>query len=86
MMPPKTYRDPDSETLATFAFAASAALLAAGAVGTLDLSLLLYPIYFGLVNGAIALLIHHRRGVLQRASRPSSASSARSENAGVRPR
>ena len=34
---------------------------AAGAVGVLDISLLLYPIYFCLVNGAIALLIHQRR-------------------------
>ena len=34
-------------------------LLAAGAVGTPDLSLLLYPVYFALVNGAIAILIHH---------------------------
>ena len=65
-MIPKTYRDPDSETLATFAFASLGGLLAAGAVGTLDLSLLLYPLYFGLVNGAIAILIHHRRRVLHR--------------------
>jgi hypothetical protein len=65
-MVPKTYRDPDSETLATFAFASLGGLLAAGAVGTPDLSLLLYPIYFGLVNGAIAILIVRRRKVLRR--------------------
>ena len=64
LMIPKTARDPDSETLATFAFASVSGLLAAGAVGTLDLSLLLYPLYFGLVNGAIAIFIHHRRRVL----------------------
>ena len=29
-----------------------------------DLSLLLYPAYFCLVNGAIAVLIHHRRSLL----------------------
>ncbi len=29
-----------------------------------DVSLLLYPVYFGVVNGALALFIHHRRGVL----------------------
>ena len=46
LMIPKTYRDPDSETLATFALASLGGLLAAGAVGTLDLSLLLYPLYF----------------------------------------
>ena len=61
LMIPKTYRDPDSETLATFAFASLGGMLAAGAVGTPDLSLLLYPIYFCLVNGAIAMLIHQRR-------------------------
>ena len=64
MMVPKTYRDPESETLVTFAFASLGGALAAGAVGAIDLSLLLYPVYFCLVNGAIALLIHHRRAVL----------------------
>ncbi len=63
MMVPKTYRDPDSETLATFAFASLSGTLAAGAVGTLDVSLLLYPVYFGVVNGALAILIYHRRAV-----------------------
>ena len=61
MMVPKTYRDPGSATLATFAFASLGGALAAGAVGVLDISLLLYPLYFCLVNGAIALLIHQRR-------------------------
>ena len=61
LMVPKTYRDPGSETLATFAFASLGGLLAAGAVGAPDLSLLLYPVYFGVVNGAIAVLIHQRR-------------------------
>lgn len=64
LMVPKTYRDPDSETLSTFAFASLSGLCAAGAVGTPDLSLLLYPLYFGLVNGAIAILIHQRRRIL----------------------
>jgi hypothetical protein len=64
MMVPKTYRHPKSETLVTFAFASLGGALAAGAVGAIDLSLLLYPVYFCLVNGAIALLIHHRRAVL----------------------
>ena len=68
MMLPKTYRDPDSETFATYALASLAGLLATGAVGTRDLSLLLYPIYFGLVNGAVAILIHRRRVVLRRAA------------------
>jgi hypothetical protein len=64
MMVPKTYRDPESETLVTFAFASLGGALAAGAVGAVDLSLLLYPVYYCLVNGAIALLIFHRRAVL----------------------
>jgi hypothetical protein len=61
MMTPKTYRDPGSETLATFAFAGLGGALAAGAVGAVDLSLLLYPAYFCLVNFAIAVLIVYRR-------------------------
>jgi hypothetical protein len=64
MMVPKTYRDPDSETLATFVFASLGGALAAGAVGAVDLSLLLYPIYYCVVNGALSLLISHRRAVL----------------------
>jgi hypothetical protein len=64
MMVPKTYRDPSSETLATFAFASLGGALALGAVGAADTSLLLYPAYYCLVNGAIALLIHQRRGVV----------------------
>jgi hypothetical protein len=61
MMMPKTYRDPESETLVTFALASLAGALAAGAVGVLDVSLLLYPIYFCLANAAIAVLIVQRR-------------------------
>jgi hypothetical protein len=72
MMLPKTYRDPGSETLVTFAFASLSGALAAGAVGAVDLSLLLYPTYYCLVNGAIVVLIHHRRGVIGRLD-PSSA-------------
>ena len=42
MMIPKIYREPGSETLATFALAGLAGAAAAGAVGRADLSLLLY--------------------------------------------
>jgi hypothetical protein len=66
IMIPKTYRDPDSETLVTFAFASVGGGLAAAAVGALDLALLLYPLYFCLVNGAIAVLIVQRRASLAR--------------------
>jgi len=64
MMVPKTHRDPHSETLSTFALASLGGALAAGAVGVLDVSLLLYPTYYCLVNGAIALLIGRRRSTL----------------------
>ena len=50
MMVPKTYRDPGSETLVTFALASVGGALAAGAVGAVDASLLCYPIYYCLVN------------------------------------
>jgi len=65
MMVPKTHRDPESETLVTFAFASLGGVLAAGAVGAWDLSLLLYPVYYCLANGAIALLIVTRRAALR---------------------
>jgi hypothetical protein len=61
LMVPKTYRDPQSETLITFAFASLGGALAAGAVGAIDVSLLLYPVYYCVINGAIALLIWERR-------------------------
>jgi len=64
MMVPKTYRDPGSETLSTFALASVSGALAVGAVGELDLSLLLYPAYYCVANGALAVLIHHRRSLL----------------------
>jgi hypothetical protein len=73
MMVPKTYRDPGSETLATFALASLSGALAAGAVGTLDASLLLYPVYYCLANGALAALIHYRRSRLASQQRTSSA-------------
>jgi hypothetical protein len=61
MMVPKTYRDPHSETLSTFALASVGGALAAGSVGAIEPTLLLYPIYYCLVNGALALLIDRRR-------------------------
>jgi hypothetical protein len=61
MMVPKTCRDPRSETFASFALASVGGGLAAGAAGAGDPSLLLYPVYFCLVNAAIATLIHHQR-------------------------
>ena len=63
MMVPKTYRDPDSETLSSFAVASVAGALGALAVDAPDPALLLYPVYFCAVNAAIALLIRRRRAV-----------------------
>jgi hypothetical protein len=62
LMVPKTWRDPGSETLITFVLGSVSGALAAGAVGELDASLLLYPVYYCLGNAAIALLIVSRGG------------------------
>jgi hypothetical protein len=61
MMVPKTWRDPGSETLSTFAWASLAGALSAASVGALKPSLLLYPAYYCLANGGLALLIVGRR-------------------------
>jgi hypothetical protein len=61
MMTPKVHRDPDSETLSTYALASVGGALAAGAVGEADPSLLLYPIYYCVANAGMAILIHRRR-------------------------
>jgi hypothetical protein len=65
MMTPKAYRDPGSETLATYVLAAVAGALAAGAVGSLDVSLLLYPAYYCVANAGMALLLAERRSICQ---------------------
>ena len=64
LMVPKAYRDPHSETLSTFALASLGGALTVGAVGACTPALLLYPVYFCLVNGALALLLYRRRAVL----------------------
>jgi hypothetical protein len=74
MMLPKTWRDPRSETLSTFALGSLAGALALGSVAALEPSLLAYPLYYCLVNGALALVIQQRRaaaGRAERRSRPS---------------
>jgi len=70
MMVPKTWRDPNSETLSTYALASVGGALAAGSVGALVPSLLLYPAHFCLLNGALAFLILGRRKVLERGRPP----------------
>lgn len=69
MMIPKVRRDPHSETVSTYALASVGGALATGAVGMVDLSLILYPVYYCLANGAAAILIHQRRSVCATAPR-----------------
>jgi hypothetical protein len=64
LMIPKSWRDPGSETLSTFALASLGGALATGAVTDPAPSLLLYPAYFCIANGAVAVLLWHRRRVL----------------------
>jgi hypothetical protein len=64
LMVPKSWCDPGSETLSTFALASLGGALATLAVAEPAPSLLLYPIYFCVANGAMALLIRHRRQAL----------------------
>jgi hypothetical protein len=68
LMTPKAWRDPWSETLSTYVLASASGVLSTAAVGTLDASLLLYPAYFAIANGAIAVVIASRRR--QATSRP----------------
>jgi hypothetical protein len=65
MMVPKTWRDPGSETQSTFAWAGLAGALGACAVGSLEPSLLLYPVYYCVANGGLALLIGARRAAVR---------------------
>ncbi len=62
MMVPKVYRDPNSETLATYVLASVCGALAVGAVGAFDVSLLMYPVYYCAINAGLAALIVSRRG------------------------
>ena len=61
LMLPKTWRDPWSETLSTYSLAGTAGVLSAAAVGAMGVSLLLYPVYFAIANGATAIVIAYRR-------------------------
>ena len=80
LMLPKMWRDPDSETASSFLLAAIAGGLGAAAVGSLQLDLLLYPVYFGVVNATIATVIALRRKHTDR-QRPGRHSSERNEGA-----
>jgi hypothetical protein len=66
MMLPKAWSDPHSETMSTFALASLAGVTAVGSVGGLSLPLLMYPVYFALINAALTLVIGYRRNLLMR--------------------
>jgi hypothetical protein len=61
MIVPKSWCDPDSETLSTYALASLGGALAIGAAGPASASLLLYPVYYCLANGALALMLRQAR-------------------------
>ena len=64
LMLPKTWRDPGSETVSTYALASASGFLSTLAVGALEFALLLYPLYFFAANGLIALVIVRRTRAL----------------------
>jgi hypothetical protein len=61
LMLPKTWRDPQSETAALYALASISGVLSAIAVGALDPTLLLFPVYFAIANALLATVIVARR-------------------------
>ena len=79
LMLPKTWREPDSETLALYTLASVSGILSAFAVGSLDSSLLLFPVYFALANAAIGAVIVGRRWRLSSERRSSLTSWVRGE-------
>ena len=63
-MLPKTYRQPGSETLATYAIGVVSTVFALAAVGSTALSLLIYPVYILFADGAVVAVILLRRRAL----------------------
>jgi hypothetical protein len=64
MMAPKAWRQPHSETLSLFLMAALGGASTGAAVGSFSAPLLVYPVYYFLVNAGLATMIAHRRTVL----------------------
>src|SRR5262245_53200340 len=84
MMLPKAWLDPQSETMSTFALASLGGLAAMGAVATPSVPLLMYPVYFALVNAALtAVIVHRRRVSRQPAHAPAPDVAARREVVGL---
>jgi len=61
MMLPKTYRDPHSETLSAYWLITASVFFAAASVGSLNLSLLLYPAYLTVADSIVIGMIVLRR-------------------------
>jgi hypothetical protein len=61
MMLPKAWREPQTETMSTFALASVSGVMTAGSVGVLSPPLLMYPVYFALINAVLTLVIGYRR-------------------------
>ena len=61
LMLPKTYREPRSETLSTYLIGLVSTVLAIAAVGADAPSLLIYPLYILVADGAVAGMIALRR-------------------------
>jgi hypothetical protein len=64
LMLPKTYRDPSSETLSTYAIGVVSTLCALVAVNSTDVSLWIYPIYILIADSAVVAVIWYRRRAL----------------------
>jgi hypothetical protein len=64
LMLPKTYRDPGSETLATFAIGVVSTLCALAAVDSTSPALLIYPLYILVADAAVVAVIFLRRRAL----------------------
>jgi hypothetical protein len=64
LMLPKTFRNPRSETLETYVIGVVSSVFAAAAVGSGNLSLLIYPLYLLVADGAVAVMIFLRRRAL----------------------
>jgi hypothetical protein len=64
LMLPKTYRHPGSETLATYAIGVVSTMFALAAVGSTAPSLLIYPVYILVADGAVVAVILLRRRAL----------------------
>ena len=62
-MLPKTYRDPYSETVSTFAIGVVSTLCALVAVNSTDASLWIYPVYILIADSAVVAVIWFRSPV-----------------------